>query len=145
MAKDDSRGASGQLLLLVGLLALLIGAGAWNYRRNVALEQAQVRPYRTLSDADLAMLLAASEAEAKAVDAVYQRSKAARTAVGSGGSDRFGAFERAHQRGREARDLGQRASELEAMAAEVRKEHDLRAGEGEELDVLLRRVFVLSF
>jgi len=145
MAKgDDSTGAGGRLLLLVVLLALLIGGGAWNYRRNVALEESQVRPYRTLSDGDLAMLLEASEAEAAAVDAAYQRSKGARPAASSG-SDRFGAFERAHQRGREARELGQRASELEAMAAEVRKEVDYRAGRGDEMDVLLRRVFEISF
>jgi hypothetical protein len=145
MAKgDDSTGGGGRLLILAVLLALLVGAGVWNYRRNVALEEHRVGPYRTLSDGDLATLLAASESEAAAVDAAYQRSKGARPAA-SAGSDRFGAFERAHQRGREARELGQRASELEAMAAEVRKEIEYRAGRGDEMDVLLRRVLVLSF
>ncbi len=145
MAKSEDRGgAGGRALLGLVLLGLLAGGGAWNYQRNVALEQAQVRPYRTLSDADLATLLSATEAEASALDAAYERAKAARPASGSA-SDRFTAFERAHQRGREARELGERASELAAMAAEVRKERDYRAGRGDEMEIFLRRLLVLSF
>ena len=41
---------------LIFLLVLLVGVSTWNYQRNVAIEEAKPRPYRSYSDAELEQL-----------------------------------------------------------------------------------------
>jgi hypothetical protein len=130
-------------MLLLVLLGLFAGAGYWNYQRNVALEQQVVRPFRTLSDGDLALLLAATEAEVEGLSAAHAAARG-RTSSGSAGPGRWAEFERVQRKGRQERELGYRVSEHEASIAEMRKEVELRASAGSEMSVLLRRIFVYS-
>jgi hypothetical protein len=61
-----------QKLMLVVLLALMGGLGTWNYKRNLAAEQAELRPFRTYSDADLDSLTAAYRTEVEAYTRRYE-------------------------------------------------------------------------
>ena len=139
------KGSSNAVALLV-LLALLAGGIGWNYQRNLAIQEqaAQTRPFSTLSDADLAVLLTATEAEAEKLGARYEaaRSQRASTRVeGTRTSERLRDFERVQAHGRSVRALGQRTSELEASLAELRREQAVREGQGDELQVFLRLAF----
>ena len=140
MAKSGGSNALA-LLLLLGLLA---GGGAWNYQRNLALESSEVRPYSSLSDADLATLLEATETEAKRRGARYDaaRSQRASTEVsGTYSEERLRDFERVQSHGRAVRSLGRQASEIDASLAELRKEQGRRAGQGEGIERVLRLAF----
>ena len=53
--------------LLVVLLAILCGYGAWNYQRSVAAERKQPRPYASYSDTQLDQLLAAYQGKVAAI------------------------------------------------------------------------------
>ena len=64
MSRRGARGSSSIGALALLLVVLVAGVG-WNYHRNVAREQAEFRPYRGYSDADLAALVAAYEQESK--------------------------------------------------------------------------------
>ena len=58
-----AQGSGSRVMLLFLLLALAGGLGAWNYQRNVAAERAELRPFRSYSDADLESLTEAYRAE----------------------------------------------------------------------------------
>jgi hypothetical protein len=61
-----------RVALLVALLALGGGLGTWNYQRNLAEERAELRPFRSYSDADLESLTAAYRAEVDAYTTRYE-------------------------------------------------------------------------
>lgn len=133
-------------MLLLILLAGLIGGGAWNYQRNLAVEAAEFRPYRTLADADLNTLLTATEAEAKRLDARYESARGQRASTriqGTHTEERLRDFERVQAHGRAVRSIGHQASELGATLDALRAEQARRAGEGDAMQVFLRRVLTL--
>lgn len=137
-------GKGGQLLLLLLLLGILAGAGTWNYRRNLAAQNAEVRPYRTLSDADLQTLTAAYESEVAQLSKRYEAARRQRSAAPAAGGDRFQRFEKAQQRGRAERELGYRVSEREAALDELHEEQRRRAAEGKGWQRILKLVFTFQ-
>ncbi|MDX1649588.1 MAG: hypothetical protein R3263_07020, partial [Myxococcota bacterium] len=92
------------LPLLLAVLVLAMGAGAWNYHRNWQAEQATPRPYRGYDDAELAALIDASEPEAAALEARAGRMPGGRAEAPSNAllGDRVAAFN-APRRAGEAR------------------------------------------
>jgi len=139
MARGSDKGGSPLLLLLV-LLALIGGVGTWNYQRNVAAEAAEVRPYRSLSEADLETLIAAYEAEIAQLEKRYEQLRGGSAGARAGG-DRFDAFEQAQQRGRVVREAGYAISERGASLAELREERQRRASAGQGLERILKLAF----
>ena len=143
----SSRGnALGSLLLLLLLLGGVGAAGAWNYERNLALEEQEVRPYRTLSDTDLEALRAATEAEVKRLDARYAAASGQRASTQIQGvhtEERLRSFERVQAHGRAVRSLGHEASELGATLTELQREQDRRAADGDDWQVFMRRLTTL--
>lgn len=140
MAEGSGKVAQ-QLLLLLVLLGIFAGAMHWNYQRNLAREASEVRPFRSLSDRDLALLLEATEGEMASLDAARSAARSApEVAPAKGG--RWSEFENAQRKGRQVRELGFRVSEHEASIREMKKELARRAAMGDETSVLLRRIFV---
>jgi hypothetical protein len=121
------------------LLAALGGAGAWNYNRNLRAEEAEPRPYRGYTDADLAALLEAYEGE---LEGLRGRSGGAGGAAPGGPMLRDNV--RAFERTRAAADAARvRAGELagqEAVVRDLRKEQQHRAQMGSGIAVHLRRL-----
>src|SRR5206468_385073 len=123
MSRRSERGAS-SLGALALLLLVLVGGIGWNYRRNLAAEQREFRPYRSYSDADLATLLGAYEQESKTTRRRYDAAVGRRAHV-EAKSDVMGnvhEFERAQRVNLAARDArsnhAEAQSSLEALRAE---------------------------
>jgi hypothetical protein len=127
-----------RLLPLAVLLAILAGAGAWNYQRALEAEAATPRPYRGYATADLESLAGAYESELEALRRRAAGTPATRTASGS---DRFGEFERVQRQSRAVRSLAREISEREITLAEIERERSQRARESDRLGLFLRRVF----
>jgi hypothetical protein len=123
MAK--SSGAGSQIVMLLILLGILGGAGTWNYRRNLAIENAEPRPYRSFSSEDLESLRSAYQAE---VDVYTQRfrqasSKSVRVRDGGMLREQVDEFERVQKLSVGKRDIASQYAkhqvQLDAVDAEI--------------------------
>ena len=70
------RDAGSGIWAVLVLLLVLAGAGAWNYQRNLAVEEAVYRPFRTHTDEDLAQLAGAREPRRTGLEALRQCGRA---------------------------------------------------------------------
>jgi hypothetical protein len=128
----------GLVLLVLGALA---AAGAWNYRRNLALEAKDAGPYRGYADDQLGLLASAYEEEVKALDTRYRATRDAAPAPQREGQlldETVRAFDHASARSKAVRDAGAEVSMKEAALAEVRAEQARRRQD--PLQVHLRRL-----
>ena len=83
MAKGSGGGS--QVLLLLFLLAILAGAGGWNYKRNLDLEKEEHRPYRSYDEVELDQLREAYRAELGQQTDRFRRATGSRVRVGGDG------------------------------------------------------------
>lgn len=116
----------GLMLLVVGALA---AAGAANYRRNLAREAQEPRPFRGYATADLDTLAKAYERDVKALAARYRTTRDAGGGTPSGGphlDQKVRAFEQASARTQAVRGAGAELSMQEATLADVRAEQARR-------------------
>ncbi len=137
------RGSAAPLLLV--LLVALIGAGGWNYHRNMQAEAQQPRPYRSYDDTQLAALIEAYEQEVESLEARHAASRERRAAPGSGTmlGERVADFERAAQRGRETRGLAKQAAGQGGVLDELRHERDLRSTAATGFALHLKRLLTI--
>jgi hypothetical protein len=139
-ANQEKSESKAPLLLL--LLALLIGLGAWNYRRNVALENAHPSPYATVSDHDLDVLIAAYQSEIDAMSARGTANRRASAHATSGVAGGVREFERVQRTSRAAREAGYEISEREGAVEALKQEKARRIARGSGGALLvLRRAF----
>jgi len=127
-----------RLLPLAVLLAILAGAGTWNYRRALEAEAATPRPYRGYTNADLETLAGAYESE---LETLRRGAAGAPSARATRGSGRFGEFERVQRQSRAARGLAREISERETALSAIERERSQRARESDRVGLFLRRVF----
>ena len=138
MARESKRN---QWMLLLLLLAIAGGAGAWNYQRNVAAEKAEYRPFRTYAEADLESLATAFRSDLDSSAGHYQAAKRGKVAVRDGAllGDQVREFERVQHISRRKRELAGRVAEQEAMLREVEKEQARRGAEKDKLKFFFKR------
>ena len=143
MARKKKSGGSNTLLLLF-LLGLLCGYGAWNYQRNVEAEAAMPRPYKGYSDAQLDQLLAAYEGQVEQLDRRYQAAAKSRAGVRDANllGDAVDEFQRVQRSSRVVRELGSQVSQEQASLKAVREEKAVRARVGSGVTAFLRRAFL---
>jgi hypothetical protein len=127
--------ATGSIVLL---LLLLVGAGGWNYHRNLQLEKASEndRPYRSYAVEDLEALRAATSAELDAMRARFEAARRQRARpVGDIGSisDNVEQFENTTRASTAIRDAAARVAEREGQLAALDRELQLRAQMGQGL------------
>lgn len=129
-----------KLGFLLLALATLGAAGAWNYRRNLALEEKQRGPYASYSDAQLTVLAEAYAAEIEKHGAHYAAEKGKRHVAQDGRymDERVADFERAATRGRAIRDAGGDLAEREAALRDIEAEQAKRGQDPTQL--FLRRL-----
>jgi hypothetical protein len=142
MAKGS--GAGQNVAMLFVLLAILAGAGSWNYKRNLEAEAAQPRPYKSYSDEQLEQLRSAYEAQVDALSKRYDAASGKRSRqqevqlLGEAVSQ----FDRVQQSSRAVRDLGSKLSQEMASLDAIEEEQALRKRLGGPTAIFLRRVFL---
>jgi hypothetical protein len=141
--KKKKKRSRGQKLLIL-LLALLCGASAWNYRRNLEAEAKLPRPYRSYSEAQLEQLISASRASLEGLVARYERVSGNSIQARDQGfvGDQIKEFERVQNMSRSVRALGYEISESEGLLRELEAEKRRRGDSA--VGVFLRRVFTYS-
>lgn len=129
------KGAASTAVLLLVLVGLL-GAGGWNYQRNLQLEQASraSRPLAGYSTEDLEALADAYRSEVAAHGARYERAKTQR----AGTRDRayfdqqVQEFENVQRQSGRVREVGAELAEREASLRQVEEELAMRGPEQTE-------------
>ncbi len=134
--------ATGSLALL---LALLLGLGAWNYHRNLRLEQASARgrAYSGYSTHEVELLRDAVAGELAASRARFERAQGRRqgTARDRGSlGDNAAQFARTTRASEAIRDAASTVAEQEAMKAALDAELAHRAGLGTGTALHLKRL-----
>jgi hypothetical protein len=120
-------------LVLVIVLALA-AAGAWNYRRNLALEEAEraQRPLSGYATADLEALAQAYRAEVKQLSGRYEAARGARVGTAERGffGDQIDEYEHVRRKSGQRREVGAALGETEAALRDVEDELRRRVGQG---------------
>lgn len=126
------QGQGGRVLLLLVLLALLAGAGAWNYQRNLAVEEAMPRPYKGYSDSDLEAMAAAYDQEIEQYSSRWESARDQRFDARERGlvGERAREFERVQDRTRRIRDLKRELADRQATLEQIQEEIDYRRSLG---------------
>jgi hypothetical protein len=129
--------------VLLLLLVVLAGAGAFNYQRNLKAEQAQEakRPLHGYAKADLEKLQAAYQQEVKRLEARYQAAKGSRSGVRDHEllGDQANEFARVTKESDGVREIGALLSEREAALREVQSELSQRTN-ADAAQIFLRRL-----
>ncbi len=136
----DARRAGRALLALVALL-LVASGGGYNYWQNYQREEAEPRPYRGYSDADLESLREAYGLERDAADRRFA-AQSGSAAVRSGGfiDEQIDEFERVHRLGREKRRLAGEVAANDSVVEQLDHELSLRARDADVWAVHWRRL-----
>lgn len=146
MAKRSSKSSGGgQGVALLLLLVLLAVGTTWNYRRNVAAENTQPRPYRSYSDADLDALIHAYRGEIDGLKTRYEKASGHKIQARDQGylGDQIQEFERVRHASEAVRAIGFQVAEREGMLRALEKERKARAGDSHGWKLLLRRAFTI--
>lgn len=139
-------GAGRQLLLVLVLLALVGGAGAWNYDRNLKAEEALPRPWKGYSDADLQSMADAYRQEVEQYSKRWNTARGERTQARDRGlvGDAAREFERVQERGRRVRELKSEMAERQVALEEIQEEMGLREKLGAGWELHWRRLTSLE-
>jgi hypothetical protein len=139
----ERRREAGSAVKLVLLFVLVIAAaGAWNYRRNVALEeqQAKARPLSGYSTEDLEALAEAYRQEIAAHESRYSAQKSQRAEARNRAyfDQQVKEFEKVQQQAGRVRDAGAEVAVREVDLKRVEEELRARGGVESDLDRHLR-------
>ena len=138
------KGKGGRNFMLLLLLALLGGAGHWNYQRNVVAEGETPRPYKAYTDEQLDQLLAAYEGQVQTLSSRYDAVAGKRVRAGKNRllGDAVEEFDRVQRSSIAVRELGSKLSQEQASLGAIEAEKALRARLGGPAIIFLRRVFL---
>jgi hypothetical protein len=132
MAVREQGGASFGLVLAIVLV--LAAGGVWNYRRNLAAEQAAraQRPLSGYATADLQALADAYRAEVAQLSGRYDAARGQRVGTAERGffGDQIEEYERVRRRSGQRREAGAELGQAEAALQDVEDELRARGGEG---------------
>lgn len=138
-------GGAASLALLVAILVGAVGAGAWNYHRNLVAEQQDraARPLYGYGTSDLEALAEAYRAELAELTRRYEGVRKQRVETRERGffGDQIEEYERVRRRSGTRRDVGADLSETEAALRGVEQELEARRrAAGTIVAVHLRRL-----
>jgi hypothetical protein len=132
---------------LLLLLAILVGAGAWNYLRNAAVEEDDYRPYRGYTDEAIEQLIDAYEGEHERSSKRFE--SAASRKINVQGKAYFGEqvqeFERVQSISQNTRALRDGIAESQTGLKLLREESVKRARERQKLRLFFERLFTVNF
>jgi hypothetical protein len=149
MAKRSGRRlqAGSSLVPLVLLLAILLGAGAWNYRRNTALEESDYRPFRGYTDEAIEQLIDAYEGQHERSSQRFEAAASRKVKVEGKAyfGDQVHEFERVQRISKSARALRDDLAESQTSLKLLREEASKRAGERQKLGLFFKRLLTVNF
>jgi len=138
------RRRAGSTLPLLLVLLLLVGAGGWNYWRNLQVEAKEPRPYAGYSDRDLAALIDAYRNE---VDRLEGRSAArpggAARAAGPLLGERLAAYERVRRASARRRKMETELAGQEGILRRLEREQQIRRERGRGWRLHLHRLVTI--
>jgi hypothetical protein len=134
------------VILLLLVLAILVGAGAWNYRRNAAVEDEGYRPFRGYTDEAIEQLIDAYEDQHERSSKRFEA--AASRKVNVEGKAYFGEqvqeFERVQGISRNTRALRDGIAESQTSLKLLTEEASKRARERQKLRLFFERLFTVN-
>jgi hypothetical protein len=138
-------GGGASVALLLAILIGALGAGAWNYHRNLVAEREAraERPLHGYETSDLEALAAAYRAEVETLTRRYDGVRTQRVEARERGffGDQIEEYERVRRRSGSRRDVGAELGETEAALRGVEQELLARRSElGTPFDIHLRRL-----
>lgn len=136
------------VVALLLLLAILAGAGAWNYRRNSQAEEEEgYRPFRGYTDEAIAQLIEAYEDDHERTSERFEAAASRR--VNAEGKAYFGEqvqeFERVQRASKNTRALRDEIAESQTSLKLLREEASRRAREKQKLKVFFDRLLTINF
>jgi hypothetical protein len=135
------------VVTLLLLLAILVGAGAWNYRRNAAVEEDEYRPFRGHTDEAIEQLIEAYEGQHERRSERFEA--AANRNVKVEGKGYFGEqvqeFERVQHISENKRALRDGLAETQTSLKLLREESAKRARERQKLKLFFERLLTVNF
>jgi hypothetical protein len=135
------------VITLLLLLAVLVGAGAWNYRRNAAVEEDDYRPFRGYTDEAIAQLIDAYEGQHERSSKRFEA--AASRNVKVQGKAYFGEqvqeFERVQRISNNTRALRDDLAKSQTSLKLLREESSKRARERQKLRLFFERLLTVNF
>jgi hypothetical protein len=138
--------AGSSVILLLLVLAILVGAGAWNYRRNAAVEDEGYRPFRGYTDEAIEQLIDAYEDQHERSSKRFEA--AASRKVNVEGKAYFGEqvqeFERVQGISRNTRALRDGIAESQASLKLLTEEASKRARERQKLRLFFERLLTVN-
>ncbi len=140
MAKG-SEGSNSFVQLLL-LLAIVGGAGGWNFHQNLEAEKREHCPYRGYSEEDLDTLREAYAGHTDLTNDRYQKTVSKRAEARSLSllGEQVREFERVQVIAREKRDARDRLADSQATLHLIEQEQQKRAQEKDALKLFVRRV-----
>ena len=138
--------AGGSVVSAVVLLGVLVGLGAWNFKRNLDAEAEVYRPFRSYSDQEVSDLRAATEAQNDRDSARHQRAAGRKVSVQGKDyyAEQVGEFERVQRISQEKRALRDRVAGSQATLKLLQAEERQRAAERQKWRLFLKRVFTVN-
>jgi hypothetical protein len=131
---------------LLFLLAIVGGAGTWNYHQNLEAEKLVHRPYRGYGEKDLQTLEAAYSGHTDLTSERYQETVSKRAEARSMSllGEQVREFERVQVIARQKRDARDNLADSKANLELVEEEMRLRAKEQDALKLFFRRVVTVN-
>jgi len=139
MAKSEK---SGQVVLLLFLLGILFGGGTWNYKRNLAIEESEPRPYRSYSTEQLDSLRAAYQQEVDAHTQRYRTASSRKVQIREGGfiDEQVDEFERVQRISQNTRAIADQYAKNQVQLDEVLAEMSRRNSESDSWKLFFKRL-----
>jgi len=139
--------AGSSVIPLLLLLAILVGAGAWNYRRNAAAEENDYRPFRGYTDEAIEQLIDAYEGQHERSSKRFEAAASRKVRVE--GKAYFGEqvqeFERVQRISKNTRTLRDELAESQTSLKLLREESSKRASERQKLRLFFERLLTVNF
>ena len=139
--------AGSSVVPLLILLAILVGAGAWNYQRNAALEDNAYRPFRGYTDEAIKQLIDAYEGEHERTSKRFEAAAGRQVEVEGKAyfGDQVREFERVQRISKNKRGLRDEIAESQTSLKLLKEESSRRARERQKLKLFFERLLTVNF